>query len=214
MMMRIQLRQIQFQRFLSFAVLLMAFQSFACLSRRDVITAVPTRVAREIAGERAYVHPTVTTKPEVVKYKIVAVKKLDNLMLDEIPVSMYNYLNTEIVRDISAKKLFTEVLPIQDEVELTDGNNDPPTLLLDGFVDNYNGGSEALRIAELGLNHAVVTIRIELKDAHSSEVLAAASITVYERGIARTGKSAIHKAAESVADFLQKQVAQTPKTHG
>src|SRR5262249_3916409 len=159
----------RFHRFFAFAVLLIALQSLACFSRRDVITAVPTRVVREIEGEKAYVHPTVTTKPEVMKYKIVAVKKLDNLMLNEIHVSMYNYLNTEIVRDISAKKLFTEVLPVQDEVELTQ-NNDPPTLLLDGYLDNYNGGSEALRIAEVGLNHAVVTVRIELKDAHSSEV--------------------------------------------
>src|SRR5262249_19037672 len=140
-------------------------------------------------------------------------KKLDNLMLDEIPVSMYNYLNTEIVRDISAKKLFTEVLPIQDEVELTQ-NGDPPTLLLDGYLDNYNGGSEALPISALRLNHGVVTVRIELKDAHSSEVLAAASISVYERGIARTGKSAIHKAAESIANYVQKQIVPTPKNHG
>jgi len=202
-----------FRRFFAMAALLISLQSLACFSRRDVITAVPTRVVREIEGEKAYVHPTVTTKPEVTKYKIVAVKKLDNLMLDEIPVSMYNYLNTEIIRDISAKKLFTQVLPIQDEVELTEGN-DPPTLVLDGFVDNYSGGSEALRIAEVGLNHAVITIRIELKDAHSSEVLAAASISVYERGIARTGKSAVHKVAESVADYVQKQVVPSPKNHG
>ncbi|HSP05619.1 MAG TPA: hypothetical protein VLR94_00500 [Acidobacteriota bacterium] len=183
------------------------------MSRRDVITAVPTRVLREVEGQKAYVHPTVPIRNDAAKYNVLAVEKLENLMLDEIPTNLYNDLNTEIVQDIAQKKIFKQVLPIQDPAELQSGDEDPPTLILDGYVDDYSAGSEILRVAELGLNHAVVTVRIELKDASTADVLGAATITVYERGIARSGKTAVHKAAATVAAYLQQEINHARNSH-
>ncbi|PWT91852.1 MAG: hypothetical protein C5B54_04535 [Acidobacteria bacterium] len=183
-----------------------------CYSRRDVITAIPTRTFREISGQRTYVHPTVTPNPSLIEYKTIAVKKLDNLMLDEIPVAKYKELNDEILKNLSRKKLFSQVLPIQDEVEL-DHSTENRVLILEGSVDDYSAGSRALRAAELGLNHAVITIRIDLKDASTQEVLGAATITVYERGVIKSGKSAVHKAAETAVDFVHKGLNNAQKAH-
>lgn len=103
-------------------------------------------------------------------------------------------------------------MPITDEAELSDGGTSSPVLLLDGFLDNYNAGSRALRLAELGLNHGVVTIRIELKDSNTHEILGSASISVYERGVFRAENSAVHKAAKSVAQFVKKKIALAQKS--
>lgn len=134
-------------------------------------------------------------------------------MLDKIPVRLYDDLNTEIVRNISGKRIFNEVFPIQDESELKGDPANSKILLLDGFVDDYDDGSRALRIAELGLNYAVVTIRVNLRDGQTMQVLAAASISVYERGTMKTGKSAVHKAAKTVADFVSKKMSPPKKSH-
>ena len=182
-------------RALSASVLVICFLQFGCMSKRQLIESVPTQTVREIEGEKAHIHPTVSPSPELPKYKIVAVEQLDNMMLDQIPVPVYDELNKEIVDNISRSKIFNDVRIITDEAELdtpTDGTN---ILLLRGSVDDYNAGSRALRVAELGLNHAVVTIRVQLEDASSKQVLGAATITTYERGFTRTGNSAVHKTA-------------------
>jgi hypothetical protein len=182
----------------------------AC-STRQVIQSIPSQIFHEAAGQRAYVHPVAPPKHELVNYKIIAVQKLENLMLDEIPPHEYELLNRQIVEELSREKLFREVLPITDAAELSNGGADSPVLLFDGFLDNYNAGSRALRLAELGLNHGVVTIRIELKDSNTHELMGSASISVYERGVIRAENSAVHKAAKAAAEFVKKEIALAQK---
>jgi hypothetical protein len=182
----------------------------AC-STRQIIQSIPEQAIHEAEGQRAYVHPVAPPKHELLKYKIIAVKQLENLMQDEIPPQEYELLNRQIVEQISHEKLFHEILPITDEAELDDSQINSPVLLLDGFIDNYNAGSRALRLAELGLNHGVVTIRVELRDSATHEILGSASISVYERGVLRGENSAVHKAAKTVAEFVKKEIALAQK---
>lgn len=194
-------------------VLILFFLQFGCMSKRQVIEAIPTQTVREIEGEKAHIHPTVPPSPELPKYKIAAVEQLDNMMLDQIPVPVYDELNKEIVDGISRSKIFSEVRIITDAAELDPPSDGTNILLLCGSVDDYNAGSRALRVAELGLNHAVVTIRLQLEDASTRQVLGAATITTYERGFTRTGNSAVHKTAAAAAEFISQEITLAKKEH-
>ena len=46
-----------------------------------------------------------------------------------------------------------------------------PTLVIDGFVDDYDPGSLPLRVVELGFNHVAVTVRIRLRDKQSGRII-------------------------------------------
>jgi hypothetical protein len=135
-------------------------------------------------------------------------------MLDEMPVGVYNLLNDQLVKEISQKKLVQEVFPFQYEEELEPKESAPPTLVLTGYIDNFNPGSRGLRVLELGLNHAVVTLRFQLQDWQTQETVASASVTVYERASSKTVTTAIHRATRSVADFIRKGDAQGRKSDG
>jgi len=191
----------------------LALGSTGCNFKRAVINYVPTRVAREFVGQRTNVHPILPITAELRNYQILAVKSFDNLMLDEMPDRMYNDLNDQIVKEIARRKMFREVVRIEDEAELGGQNATAPTLILDGFVDNYHPGSRGLRLVELGLNHAVVTVRFQLRDRQTDEILGSASITVYERAASRTVRSAINQAAKTVAECIRKEVKGSGKRH-
>ncbi len=166
---------------------------------------LPTRIAREFLGEQTSVHVIVPVKTDLRKYKVLAVKKLDNGMLDEIPDSMYNYLNQQIVKAVSKQKLIKEVVPIEDETTLEPPESAPPTLILEGSLDNYHPGSRGLRLVEVGLNHAAVTIRFQLRDWKTNEVIGSASVAVYEQASSKTVASAVKKASKVTADLIEKE---------
>jgi hypothetical protein len=201
-------------KLLYIGLVIVTLSSIGCNLKRNVINYVPTRVAREFFGEKTNVHPIVPITAEVRKYRVIAVKNLDNLMLDEIPTEMYNLLNDQIAEQITRRKIFKEVTRIETEAELPTKHDAPPTLVLDGFVDNYHAGSRGLRLAEVGLNHAVVTIRLRLRDWSSNKTVGSVSITVYERAASKSVKSAIHKVAKEAADFIQKGATVETKSHG
>jgi len=71
----------------------------AC-STRQIVQSIPSQVIHEAVGQRAYVHPVAPPKHELVNYKIIAVQKLENLMLDEIPPKEYERLNSQIVEEL------------------------------------------------------------------------------------------------------------------
>jgi hypothetical protein len=188
--------------------------STGCNVKRHVYSFLPTRIAREFTSEQTNFHTITPIQGDLRRYKVLAVKKFENLMLGEMPVGVYNFLNDQLVKEISQKKLFQEVHPFQYEEELEPKESAPPTLILAGYVDNFNPGSRGLRFVELGLNHAVVTLRFQLQDWQTQQTLASASVTVYERASSKTAITAIHRAARSVAEFIRKGDSQAPKSDG
>jgi len=200
-------------RAFSVSMFVISVAQIGCMSKRQLIESIPTQTVREIEGEKAHIHPTVPPSPDLTKYKVVAVEQLDNMMLDQIPVPIYDELNKEIVDNISRSKIFSDVRIITDEAELDPPSDGTNVLLLRGSVDDYNAGSRTLRVAELGLNHAVVTIRLQLEDASTKQVLGAATITTYERGFTRTGNSAVHKTAAATAEFISQEITLAKKQH-
>jgi hypothetical protein len=188
--------------------------STGCNLKRHALSFSPTRIAREFTSEQTNFHTTTPIRGDLRRYKVIAVKKFENLMLDEMPVGVFNFLNDQLIKEISQKELFQEVHPFQYEEELEPRESAPPTLVLAGYVDNYNPGSRGLRVLELGLNHAVVTLRFQLQDWQTQQTLASASVTVYERASSKTAITAIHRAARSVAEFIRKGDSQARKSDG
>jgi len=188
--------------------------STGCNVKRHALSFLPTRIAREFTSEQTNFHTITPIRSDLRSYRVIAVKKFENLMLDEMPVAAYNFLNDQLVKEISHKKLFQEVHPFQYEEELEPKESAPPTVVLTGTIDNFNPGSRGLRVLELGLNHAVVTLRFQLQDWQTQQTLASGSVTVYERASSKTATTAIHRAARSVADFIRKGDSQARKSDG
>lgn len=196
------------------ACLMIVVSSTACSLKRQVSNYIPTRVAREVIGQQTNFHPLVPITTDLRNYNIIAIKNFDNLMLDQMPENMYHYLNDQVAKEISRRKMFGEVVRIEDEAELGTKADAPPTLILEGFIDNYHPGSRGLRVVELGLNHGVVTIRFQLRDRQTDEIVGSASITVYERAASKSIKSAINQAAKKAAEFISQGTKGAGKNHG
>jgi hypothetical protein len=80
---------------------------------------------------------------------------------------------------------------------------DVPTLVLDGFIDDYDPGYVGLRLVELGLNHQVVTVRIQLQDKQTGAVVGAASVTAQDNRVVGTAKANIGRLVSRVRMFVE-----------
>lgn len=160
------------------------------------------RGAKEAWSSDVNFHVTVDLQAKPEQYELLAVEKLDNQMLEAMPLYHYDYLNEQIVGAIENRKLFPEVRLFEYEEELEPLQDAPKTLIFEGSVENYHSGHRTLRAVELGLNNAAVTIRFRLKDRASGEVVGAATISVYERAGHAAVEDGMQKVAESVAEFL------------
>ena len=110
---------------------------------------------------------------------------------------MEQYLNERIVAALSS-------LPSSPTTEKAPADADAatPTMAIDGFLDDYDGGSRPLRLVELGFNHIAVTLRIRLRDKQSGQVLGAASVTAEDDRASGTVRAAIEHATAADSSFL------------
>lgn len=77
-----------------------------------------------------------------------------------------------------------------------------PVLILDGIIDDYETGSPTLRAADLGFNHAAVTVRFQLRDKDSGRVLGAASITAQDGRPVGGARAAMNHLVHRVGAFV------------
>jgi hypothetical protein len=157
------------------------------------------------------------------QYKAIEIHKLNNLMLDEIPAQSVEQLNVGIDKQITALNHF-------DHIAVIDGPNDSqekqpnqpgdeitdavlqPTLVLEGYIDDFTPGIPKLRYIEQGNNHAILTVRIMLKDKLTARVLGQMNITVENTRITSNVERMVSKSAEEVARYVRRSAIHPDET--
>ena len=203
------------KRVLFFATALALIAGGAGCSLRSVATSMPTRVFREVHGLRVRSYKMMPVTDDLRRYKAIEIHKLNNLMLEVIPAQSVEQLNAGLVKEIGALNHF-------DRITVIDGPNDfreklvnqpgreitatvsQPTLVVEGYIDDFTPGIPKLRYIERGNNHAILTVRIILKDKQTARVLSQMNITVENSRLTSNVKRMVDKSAEEVARYVRR----------
>lgn len=192
-------------------------------SLRSVATSVPSRVFREVHGLRVRSYQMMPVTNDLRQYKAIEIHKLNNLMLDEIPSQSVEQLNVGIVKQIRALNHFDHIAVIdgantsqekqanQPGDEITDAVLQP-VLVLEGYIDDFTPGIPKLRYIEQGNNHAILTVRIMLKDKQTARVLGQMNITVENTRITSNVERMVGKSAEEVARYVRRSATRLNET--
>jgi hypothetical protein len=168
-----------------------------------------SRAIRQVTGDKMRTHTIVAANGTLAGYQVLEVKKLDNLVLDRIPPQVQKYIDDKIYGELKSSKLFAEVnregyeFIIEDQ---TASATPKPTIVFEGAIDDYDPGYRGLRFIELGFNHSVVTIRFQLRDKQSGEILSSTSITAQNDTPTGSTKSGVNKIAKRIKKIVQAQV--------
>jgi hypothetical protein len=198
--------------------IMLASISLGC-SVRGVVTSVPPRIFREVHGLRVRSYQITPVSEDLRSYKAIEVHQLENLMLDQIPESSVDQLNLEITKGLRSLKNFELITDASDsQSPQGDATNqsavdvavDPSrsVLVLDGYIDDYTPGIPKLRYIEQGNNHAVLTVRIQLKDKQATRVLGEINITVENTRITSNVERMVEKTAKEVVRFVDRSTTQ------
>jgi hypothetical protein len=197
--------------------IMLASISLGC-SVRGVVTSVPPRVFREVHGLRVRSYQITPVSEDLRGYKAIEVHQLENLMLDQIPESSVQQLNLEITKGLRSLKNFELIADASDsqrpQRDATDQSAvnvavDRPrsVLVLDGYIDDYTPGIPKLRYIEQGNNHAVLTIRIQLKDKQTTTVLGEINITVENTRVTSNVERMVEKTGKEVVSFVDRSTS-------
>ena len=139
-------------------------------------------------------------------------------MLDQIPESSVQRLNLEVKRGLRSLKNFELITDASDsqspQRDATDRSavdvavdRSRPVLVLDGYIDDYTPGIPKLRYIEQGNNHAVLTIRIQLKDKQTTTVLGEINITVENTRVTSNVERMVEKTGKEVVSFVDRSTS-------
>src|SRR5262249_11373959 len=146
-------------------------------------------------------------------YKAIEIHKLNNMMLDEIPAESVEQLNAGIVKQVKALNYFRDIAVIdgandseqkqanQHEITITVSH---PTLVLEGDIDDYTPGIPKLRYIEKGNNHAILTVRVRLRDKQTAQVLGQMNITIENSRVTSNVERMVGKSAEEVSRYVRR----------
>ena len=211
------------KKILILTIALASIAGGAGCSLRSVATSVPSRAFREVHGLRVRSYQMTPVSNDLRQYKAIEIRKLNNLMLDEIPAQSVEQLNVGIVKQIRALNHF-------DHIAVIDGANDSqeqpadqpggeitdavaqPTLVLEGYIDDFTAGIPKLRYIEQGNNHTILTVRIMLKDKLTARVLGQMNITVENTRITSNVERMVGKSAEEVARYVRRNATRLNET--
>jgi hypothetical protein len=194
--------------------IMLASISLGC-SVRGVVTSVPPRIFREVHGLRVRSYQITPVSEDLRGYKAIEVHQLENLMLDQIPDSSVQQLNLEITKGLRSLKNFELITDASDsQSPQRDATNQSAVdvavdrsrsvLVLDGYIDDYTPGIPKLRYIEQGNNHAVLTVRIQLKDKQATRALGEINITVENTRITSNVERMVEKTAKEVVRFVDR----------
>jgi hypothetical protein len=157
-----------------------------------------TRSVREATGAKTRLHVILPVGSSLRSYRVIEVRPLVDLIGERIPPSMEQYLNDRMIAALSSLSSSPRTEKAPADAEAT-----APTIAIDGFLDDYEGGSRPLRLVELGFNHVAVTLRIRVRDKQSGQVLGAASVTAEDDRASGTVRAAIDHATERIRAFVE-----------
>ena len=101
--------------------------------------------------------------------------------------------------------------PIHQSLPDTGGDVSQPELILEGQIDDYTAGIPKLRYIEQGNNHAVLTVRIRLKNKQSARVLGEINITVENTRITSNVERMVEKTADEVVSYVERSTTRYNK---
>lgn len=163
---------------------------------------VMDRTFRQVTGQKIRLHRVLPVSDDLSRYRILEVQPLENMMLDQITPDLRYYLENKIFEALSDAKRFDQVV----RAEPAGSPEEPPeepTLVLEGAIDDYHPGYVGLRIFELGYNHISLTIRFQLRDKQTGDVLGSASVTVHENRPNGTPRGAANRVAKEIRKYLR-----------
>ena len=183
---------------------------------RSAATSVPSRIFREVHGLRVRSYQITPLSDDLRQYRRVEIRPLENLMLNEVPESVVKQLHAEIINRIRSGNRFERIAQVAEPTDPTarvisesspdvhNADNDDSTreLVVEGYLDDYTPGIPALRYIEQGNNHAVLTLRIALKDKLTGRILGEKNITVENTRVTSNVERMVIKAAKEVAQFV------------
>ena len=187
--------------------------NFGC-SVRSITTSVPSRIFREVHGLRVRSYQITPLSDDLRQYRRVEICRLENLMLNEVPESVVEQLHAEIIKRIRSGNRFERIAQVAEPTDPTarvisesspdvaDNDDSTRELVVEGYLDDYTPGIPALRYIEQGNNHAILTLRITLKDKLTARILGEKNITVENTRVTSNVERMVIKAAKEVAKFV------------
>lgn len=183
-------------------VMSVALTTAACAWKPYVVT----RAIRYATGERTRFHPITPLASSLKPYRAIEVTPLESLLPGRIPPAMKKYLDDRIsgeLKQVTSSPQIVASAPVTFAgVVVPEPDSAVRTLVIDGFVDDYDPGSLPLRIVELGFNHVAVTVRVRLRDKTSGAIVGAASITTEDNRATGTTRTAINRVAKRIRTFV------------
>jgi len=193
--------------------IILASISLGC-SMHNVVTSVPPRIFREAHGLRVRSYQITPVTADLRGYKAIEFHGLENLMLDQIPEETVEQLNTGIIQRLRSLKNFERATEVGDSSSPQGDTNSQlysgagadisqSVLVLEGYLDDYTPGIPKLRYIEKGNNHAILTVRIILKDKKTAKVLGEINITVENSRVTSNVEKMVEKSAKEVVSFVE-----------
>ncbi len=166
-----------------------------------------SRGVRLVTGARTQVHAIVPVSSPLTAYSVIEMPQLENLLPGKVPSDLEHYLNDRMAQQLHELPSSPTIARLDDEsgvVQSRDGETPGvPTLLFQGFIDDYDPGYAGLRFVELGFNHLVLTVRFQVKDKQTGRIVGAASVTAQDDRVTATARSAVNRLAQHVRTFLK-----------
>jgi hypothetical protein len=198
--------------------------NFGC-SVRSVATSVPSRIFREAHGLRVRSYQITPVIGDLRLYRRIEIHPLENLMLDQVPEPTIRQLNAEIINRTRSLNRFERITQVDEATGLMESAlnqsgpkgdiaQSQPELVVEGRIDDYTPGIPALRYIEQGNNHAILTVRIALKDKQTARLLGEINITVENTRVTSNVERMVSKAADEVASFVGRSASRDNKPKG
>ena len=166
-----------------------------------------SRGVRLVTGARTQVHTIAAVTAPLSAYQVIEMRPLESLLPGRLPSDLERYLNDRLAQQLHQLPSY----PVVERVDPDPWSVTPeerrvssvPTLIFEGVIDDYDPGYVGLRLAELGFNHFVLTVRFECRDKDTGRIVAAASVTAQDdRAIAR-GRPIVDRLAGHVRHFIE-----------
>ena len=163
-----------------------------------------SRGVRYATGVRTQVHVITPVTASLRGYRLIEVQSLENLLPGHVPPHIEAYVNARILEELRSLSSSPNVVGPDDQKTEAAVPAAPvfPTLLVDGFIDDFDPGIAALRLAELGFNHIALTVRLRLRDKETGQVLGAASVTAQDNRITATSTATARRLARRLRTFM------------
>ena len=165
-----------------------------------------TRGVREFTGAPTRVHVIAPVSTSLRSYRIIEVHELDNMLPGRVPAQIERGLNSALDRQLrelpSSPRIVHPDPAMTSEQSVEPAAPGVPTLVVDGAIDDFDQGYAWLRLAELGFNHMVATVRIRLSDKRTGRTLGAVSVTAQDDRVTATSGRTIRRLAARIGRFV------------